>query len=97
MNDGPADIRASFEEIFARHDPLGLVSDDPDIEDEYGPEIETILARLPRAESEDDVRRVVHEVLTEWFEGVDVGPESRYAELAAELWAAWRSTPDGGG
>ncbi len=98
MGRSAEDLYATAEEIFGRHDPLGLVADDPDIEDEYGPEITTILARLPSAENERDARRIVHEVFQEWFEGVDVGPVSRYEVLASELWNAWTAAhPDDGG
>ena len=67
-----------------------------DVEDEYGPEITTVLERLPRANDEDDARRIIHAVLAEWFEGVDIGPEERYRELAADVWSAWRAHATGG-
>ena len=95
VSDRSTDLESIVEEIFERHDPLALITDDPDVEEEYGPEIATILARLPSAESEGDARRIVHEVLAEWFEGVDVGPESKYDAMASELWAAWQTSRAG--
>ena len=96
MSTAGGDLYAAVEAAFVQHDPLGLVSDDPDVEDEYGPEITTVLERLPRAHDEDDARRIIHAVLAEWFEGVDIGPEERYRELAAHVWSAWRVHAAGG-
>ena len=91
--------RRLYGEVLAllfRHDPIGLnfgVN-----ADEYDPEVRTILPRLHEATSVDDVCRIVHEEFVRWFDcdagkrispGI-AGPQSRYQELAAELWVLWQ-------
>jgi hypothetical protein len=57
--------------------------------DEYEQEVGTILPRLASCGTQADVRRVVYEEFARWF-GVDTcGPESRYDEVATEIWAVW--------
>jgi hypothetical protein len=56
--------------------------------DEYDWEVATILPRLARAKSAGDAHRIVYEEFRRWFDGAQ-GPESRYAEVAKELWDAW--------
>jgi hypothetical protein len=78
-------------EIFARHDPFRLVSDDPDLAgEEYEPEVATLLARVDRASGPDEFRGAVHDVLAEWFGDEVVGERGTYDTLADELWSAWR-------
>jgi hypothetical protein len=72
--------------IVSRHDPV-VISGVPD---EYVPEVDTILPLLERAQSKSDVRRIVHREFVDWFGARIAGPESRYAEVAGEIWDAWQ-------
>src|SRR4051794_16311052 len=63
-----------YQEVFGilqRHDPIhiALYSND-----EYEPEVDTILLRLGQARSEDEVRRIVWEEFVWWFSWA--GPQS---------------------
>ena len=69
-------------------DPIRLIAiGAPD--DEYDPEIGTILPRLSEAKSSADVRRIVHEEFVRWFGADTAGPMSSYASVAQKIWAAW--------
>jgi hypothetical protein len=74
-------------EILFRHDPIGINFDFN--ADEYEPEVETILPRLKEATSQRELRKIIHEEFVQWFSPLDVGSESRYENIASEIWAAW--------
>ena len=75
------------EALLYRHDPVGIdVGDNPD---EYRPEAESIVARLPRARSVDDVLTLVHEEFVRWFDKDTAGPADRYEDIARDVWASW--------
>jgi broad specificity phosphatase PhoE len=75
-------------------DPVHLIAiGAPD--DEYDPEISTILPRLREAKSQNDVHRIVHEEFVHWF-GADIaGPSETYAAVSQEIWNVWQQS--GGG
>lgn len=75
----------ALEELLYRHDPIGLRSAGAPA-DEYRPEAETVSARLPEAQSEADVQRILHEEFVTWFTAEVAGDPSRYAPAAAEVW-----------
>ena len=51
----------------------------------------TIWPRLRGCQSEDEVRRIIHEQLVRWFDVAIAGPEERYAKtIASEVWQLWR-------
>jgi len=78
--------------LFREADPLGLIAiGAPD--DEYDPEVSTILPRLREAKAAVDVQRIVHEEFVRWFGADLVGPLTDYAEVAEKMWGTWR---DGG-
>jgi hypothetical protein len=78
-----------MEALLYRHDPIGIAfGDNPD---EYRPEAESIVARLPRARSVEDVRTLVHEEFVRWFDEDTAGPVSRYGAIARDVWTAWRA------
>lgn len=80
-----------FDEVAAilfRHDPISINFETN--EDEYGPEVGTILPRLRSCASEEDVRRVVHEEFVRWFSVEDAGPEEHYAKISSEIWELWQ-------
>ncbi|MBI3001412.1 MAG: hypothetical protein HYY46_23605 [Deltaproteobacteria bacterium] len=69
-------------------DPIRLiVIGAPD--DEYDPEVSTILPRLREAKSSDDVQRIVHEEFTYWFGAEIAGPATHYAGVSKDIWKAW--------
>jgi hypothetical protein len=76
--------------ILARRDPVGLVSIGAP-EDEYEPEVGTILPRLREASNSAEVQRILCDEFDRWF-GADT-PKMTQEELspvAEEVWAAWR-------
>ena len=69
-------------------DPIRLiVIGAPD--DEYDPEVSTILPRLREAKSPDDVQRIVHEEFTHWFGAETAGPATHYADVSHDIWTVW--------
>ena len=75
------------EALLYRHDPVGIgFGDNPD---EYRPEAESIVARLPRARSVDDVVTLVHGEFVRWFDADTAGPADRYEVIARDVWASW--------
>ncbi len=59
-------------------------------DDEYDPEVSTILPRLREATSRNDVHRIVHEEFVHWF-GADIaGPAETYAAVSEDLWNLWQ-------
>jgi len=78
---------ATIEALLFAHDPVGINFETNT--DEYRPEAESIVIRLPSASSEDDAKAIVHEEFTSWFGSEDAGPPSRYSEIAREVWALW--------
>ena len=81
------ELYSKVEEIFFRHDPIGINSEEN--KDEYDPEVSTILPRLKDAKSEEDVIKIVSEEFVNWFGAVTAGDSTLYKEAAKEIWAAW--------
>ena len=74
--------------LLREADPIRLIDiGAPD--DEYDPEVSTILPRLREAKSPDDVRRIVHEEFIHWFGAETAGPATRYAGVSGEIWEVW--------
>jgi len=72
--------------LLRETDPIRLIKiGAPD--DEYDPEVSTILPRLREAKSSDDVRRIVHEEFVRWFGAEIAGSETEYRAVAQEIWA----------
>lgn len=62
-------------------------------DDEYEPEVETILPRLPEAETIEEIQLIVQEEFAKWF-----GKKRELDEfhvVAKEIWAAWNSYKSG--
>ena len=74
--------------LLREADPIGLIAiGAPD--DEYDPEVSTILPRLRAANAAVDVQRIVHEEFVHWF-GADIaGPIADYADVAERIWGTW--------
>ena len=81
------------EALLYRHVPVGIgFGDNPD---EYRPEAESIVARVPRARSVDDVRTLVHGQFVRWFDEDTAGPADRYEVIARDVWATWLARSSG--
>ena len=72
--------------ILFRVDPMGINFEDNT--DEYDPETDTILPRLPNCSSPDDVRKVVIEEFERWFDSdmVNAGNRKHFDEIASAIW-----------
>jgi len=84
------DLFDAVSALLFRHDPIGIAFDNENT-DEYDPETGTILSRLRHCESSSDVLPVVPEEFVRWFDGENVGPVERYAQIASEIWELWHS------
>ena len=78
--------------LLREADPIRLiVIGAPD--DEYDPEMSTILPRLREAKSPDDVQRIVHEEFARWFGAEIAGSAAQYADVSKNIWEAWNKFP----
>lgn len=57
--------------------------------DEYDPEINAILVRLPAIHSSHQLQRLIHKTFVEYFAPLGVGSEAKYEALARDVWQAW--------
>ena len=87
-------LRQKYDQLFAatvallfRYDPVGIIFECNN--DEYSPEAGTILPRLSRCRSAEDVLPIVYEEFLHWFSNA-AGPRDRYVEISAELWELWQ-------
>ena len=81
-------LYANVSRLLREADPIGLIAiGAPD--DEYDPEVSTILPRLREAKAAFDVQRIVHEEFVRWFGADLVGPLTDYAEVAERIWRTW--------
>jgi hypothetical protein len=76
-----AGLYEQVEAILFRYDPAGINFGENT--DEYDPEVSTILPRLVRATSHDEVQQIVREEFEHWF-----GPDSIMREDSLEVIAA---------
>jgi hypothetical protein len=86
-----AEYRGLFDDVAAilfRHDPVGINFETN--QDEYEPEVGTILPRLSTCHSAEDVRRVVCEEFARWFDVEIATPEERFTGIATEIWDCWK-------
>jgi hypothetical protein len=78
---------AGLAAVLYREDPIGIAFG-PD--DEYMPEVGTIVPRLyklPAPWNLDDVRDVVHEEMVRWFGADMAGDSARYESIAQAVLA----------
>ena len=81
-------LYADVSHLLREADPLDLIAmGAPD--DEYDPEVSTILPRLREARAAVDVQRIVHEEFVRWFGADLIGPLTDYAEVAEKIWGTW--------
>jgi hypothetical protein len=57
--------------------------------DEYDPEVGTIVPRLSQAKSVCDVELIVHEEFCRWFGVEELFSDSRYRDVAEQIWREW--------
>jgi hypothetical protein len=76
-----AGLYEEVEAILFRHDPVGI--NFAENTDEYDPEVSTILPRVVRAASQDEVQEIVREEFKRWF-----GPDTTMREASLEVIAA---------
>lgn len=84
-------LRAAITNAINRADPVGLL-DLGAPQDEYDPEVGTILPRLSTASSANDVLTIVHEEFVRWFGTDNAGPADAYREAAEEIWRIVRDS-----
>lgn len=81
-------VYAQVSRLLHEADPIRLIAiGAPD--DEYDPEVSTILPRLPEANSAGDVQKIVHKEFVRWFDADIAGPLTGYADVAQQIWDAW--------
>ena len=76
-------------------DPIGLLEMGCP-EDEYSPEIGTVVPRVSRASDPAEVRRILHEEFLRWFGEGTAGPEEAYEAPALRIWQAVLEYRDAG-
>ncbi len=79
----------SITEILSRHDPIGISFGE--IDNEYEPEAKTILHKLDRYNSVEDVIKMVHQDFKSWFFPEIAGEAENYQKIAEEIWILWSS------
>ena len=81
-----ARLREVVSKALTDADPLGLLAmGAPD--DEYDPEVDTILPRLGRSSSAAEVRAILHEEFVKWFDEKLAGAPEAYQGAADKIWA----------
>ena len=78
----------SVSALLYRHDPVGINVEENT--DEYDLETETILPRLRRCHTLEDVHNAVYSEFVRWFDADTAGPPERYKEIASEIWQLWQ-------
>ena len=75
-------------QLLREADPIRLITiGAPD--DEYDPEVSTILPRLREAHAVANVQQIIHEEFVHWFDADIAGPITHYAEVAEKIWRVW--------
>lgn len=86
-------LTEAFSSVFSEADPLGLLAMGAPL-DEYEPEIETVLHRMPEVGSTSETQEMVHQEFVRWFNSDIAGSSDRFADLSASLWNVWSEWPD---
>jgi hypothetical protein len=80
-------LRGEVSAAISAADPINLLALGAPA-DEYAPEVDAILLKMPAAQSQDDVHAVVHEAFVQFFGPETAGGRERYAAAAAAIWQA---------
>jgi len=87
VNDRRRNLAEASGRAIDEADPIGLLASGAP-PDEYAPELDTILPRLPGANGVEDVTDIVYDEFSRWF-GVDTaGPREAYEAVASRIWQA---------
>lgn len=78
---------AAVERAINDADPIGLLEGGAPA-DEYSPEIGTIVPRVVKAQSVDQITTVLHEEFLRWFGDDTAGPRESYEAPARQIWGA---------
>ena len=79
-------------EIINKHDPIGLIAIGAP-EDEYDPEVKTIVYQLKDVRTIAQMQDLVYQELLRWFEEKSiVGEWDSYAEIANEIYNGLNTT-----
>ena len=96
VNANRAKLKEEFEGLYDRVaailfevDPIGINFEHNN--DEYEPEVDTILPRLRSCVSADDAKQVIHEEFVRWFGAESAGSAHAYSKIAERVWAEWLS------
>lgn len=94
MNEQQARLKATYGPLYDRLVTILFEADLAGIsqfaEDEYEPEVTTILPRLPQATCEADVERIIREEFARWFSpSITEHVPERFAWAARQMWQAW--------
>lgn len=88
-------LKAEYGELFDsvsallyRHDPIGINFEENT--DEYDLEARTILPRLRRCHTLEDVHNAVYSEFVHWFDADIAGAPEHYMQIAAEIWQLWQ-------
>jgi len=80
--------------VLFQHDPIGICNHDTGAS-QYSIEVDTILPRLERALSVEDVHKIVHEEFVYWFNATGERSASKYEAIAKEVWELIQEKKDG--
>ena len=79
-------------EIINKYDPIGLIAIGSP-EDEYDPEVKTIVYQLKDVHTIVQIQDLVHQEFLRWFEEKSiVGERDSYAEIATEIFNGLNTT-----
>ena len=78
---------AAVERAINDSDPIGLLEGGAP-SDEYNPEIGTIVPRVVKAQSVDEVTAVLYEEFLRWFGEDTAGPRQTYEAPGRRIWDA---------
>lgn len=79
-------------EIINKHDPIGLIAIGSP-EDEYDPEVKTIVYQLKDVHTVKQIQDLVHQEFMRWFDETLVeGAYDTYAEIAIEIFNGLNAT-----
>ena len=72
-----------LEALLFEEDPIGISFGDN--QDEYDPEVGTILPRLGSCRSLQEIQEIVHSEFCRWFGADTAGPIDRYGRIAQRM------------
>ena len=71
--------------VLNQFDPIGLIHIGcPN--DEYDPEVSTILPQLKQCKSEKDTWNMIYNEFVKWFDNSITGAKEKYKPIAKEIW-----------